>query len=614
MSEENKEKIDEILKEIENYNGFSKDNVIKIIDDKIAIIDKDKEADIFERLHLFKAALSFGIYRNELRPLYESNFDGYRKYPYEEAFTFDRRIILKNIIDKTQSSILKMHFSHLLINLGEKHNDIRSKAIEGYNELIDLVKSKIKAEQDPKARISQIDYLYSYISNLGYLLLKREEKYTTLVLELIKREDLDHLPMWLISYAISDSKNFKQTDLDGLDEIIYDYGVAQDKGWSRIYQFEVGLTYDKRCAKKTNDWNYLMAKEYEFMMGIREDLAAIEFANKAARLYEQSGYKEDSNRMAEKYRELADSRQFQSVRNSIDITEQVNNCLPFVQNLVKQDFNYILDYIKVSNAILPNKSKMIEKAIAIMQNDFFMQIGSPISIFDNNGNIAQSFHTQVQKTDYFMHESTMEYLRFNYHVWLGHLFDHLNEEAHWNADNVIDYCENHLWYGDESIKQLGSGETINFRFVDLISSGIRAYFGEIEKYKADRDYVANFQLALESLTLRIEGIVRHIAAINGIQTHYTREDDNGVFVSKEKDINMLLANSEVELIARLGEDLHLFLTHLLIHKKGSNLRNEIAHAFLIPQNYANFKVMNEVLIAVIRLGDKRLMLSNNIDH
>ena len=132
----------------------------------------------------------------------------------------------------------------MLINLGEKHNEIRSKAIEGYNELIDLVISKIDAEQDPKARNSQIDYLYSYISNLGYLLLKREEKYTALVLELIKRGNLDYLSIWLISLAISDTKNFKQTDLDGFDEIIYSYGLAQEKGWSRIYQFQVGLTYD----------------------------------------------------------------------------------------------------------------------------------------------------------------------------------------------------------------------------------------------------------------------------------------------------------------------------------------------------------------------------------
>jgi adenosyl cobinamide kinase/adenosyl cobinamide phosphate guanylyltransferase len=112
---------------------------------------------------------------------------------------------------------------------------------------------------------------------------------------------------------------------------------------------------------------------------------------------------------------------------------------------------------------------------------------------------------------------------------------------------------------------------------------------------------------LDSLTIRIEGILRYIAEKNGIQTHYTREDENGAFISKEKDINMLLASSEMDLITLLGEDLHLFLTHLLIHKNGSNLRNEIAHAFLIPQNYSNFKVMNEVLIAVIRLGDKRLI-------
>jgi adenosyl cobinamide kinase/adenosyl cobinamide phosphate guanylyltransferase len=116
-------------------------------------------------------------------------------------------------------------------------------------------------------------------------------------------------------------------------------------------------------------------------------------------------------------------------------------------------------------------------------------------------------------------------------------------------------------------------------------------------------------LALESLTLRSEGILRYIAGRNGIQTHYTREDENGTFVSKEKDINMLLASSETDLIALLGEDLHLFLVNLLIHKNGSNLRNEIAHAFLIPQNYNNFKVINEVLITIIRLGDKRFIPS-----
>jgi hypothetical protein len=607
LTKEVTQKIDEILKEIEKNNGFSKDNVIEIIDDKIAIIDKEKEADIFERLHLFKAALSFGIYRNELTPLYESNFDGYRKYPNEEAFTPERRLVLKEIISNTHSCILKMHFSHLLVNLGEKHNDIRNKAIEGYYELIDLVKSKIKAEKDHKARISQIDYLYSYISNLGYLLLKREEKYTTLVLELIKREDLDHLPIWLISYAISDTKNFKQTDLDGLDDIIYNYGITQEKGWPRIYKFEIGVQYDKRCSKKTRDWNYLMAQEYEYMTEVRNDLAAIEFANKAARLYEQSGYQEDSRRMAEKYRELADSRQFQSVRNSIDITEQVHANLPVIRDIVKQSHNEILDYLRDSTQILPSKDEMVEKARQILQNNIFIQIGAAISIYDSNGNIAQSFHTLEQKIDFYMHESTMEYLRYNYHVWLGHLFDHLNEEDHWNADNVINYCENHLWYGINSVKQLGGGETLEYRFIDLISPGIRSYFNEIEKFKANRENRANFQLALDSLTIRIEGIIRFIAERNGIQTHYTREDENGTFVSKEKDINMLLASSETDLIALLGEDLHLFLTHLLIHKKGSNLRNEIAHAFLIPQSYNNFKVMNEVLIAIIRLGDERLM-------
>jgi hypothetical protein len=356
-----------------------------------------------------------------------------------------------------------------------------------------------------------------------------------------------------------------------------------------------------------------MAKEFEFMADTRDDLAVIEFANKASRLYEQSSYPEDAKRMADKYRDDANNRQFIKYSYAQDISDHVNACLPVVKDIIKHSSIEILDFLRVSNQMIPSREQMLEGARVLMDRNFLMQIGAPISILDSNGNIAQSFHTMVQKTDYYMHEATFEYLRINYEVWLSHLFNQLNDEAHWNSENVIDYFENHLWYGDESIKHLGSGDLIKFRFNDLLIPGIRAYFDEIEKFKADGTYIPNFQLPLESLTLRIEGIVRYIASKNGIQTHYTREDDNGAYISKEKDINMLLANSETELIDLLGADLHLYLVNLLIHKNGSNLRNEIAHAFLIPQNYSNFKIMNEVLIAIIRLGDKRLMPSEKAE-
>jgi len=565
-----------------------------------------------ELLDIFQVSIDYGIYRNELKSKFEGQIQtGYIVYPNESYFTDEKKEILKEIVKTTSISIFKAHFGHLLVNLGEKHNDIRSKAIEGYYELIELLKTNLETEVDTIERRKSIDYLYSYISNLGYLLLKKEERFTSLVLELINREDLGYLPIWLIGLAISDSKNFKQTDLLGFDDIIFKYGMAQEKGWSRIYQFELGVNYDRRCSKKTKEWNYLMAQEFEFMVETRNDLAVIEFANKASRLYELAGFKEDSKRMAEKYRENADNRQFEKFSYSQDITEEVNSCLPFIRSIVKKSYTFVLDYLRDSNQILPNKEEMIERAQIILRENSFIQIGAAISIYDINGNIAQTFNSQLEKLNYYMHEATYEYLRINYHIWLGHLFDHLNEEIHWNADNVIDYCENHLWYGNESIKHLGSGGTISFRFIDLISPGIRSYFDEIEKYKAKRNYICNFQLAMESLSLRIEGIVRYIAERNEIQTHYSREDDNGTYISKEKDINMLLSNSESDLIALLGEDLHLYLTNLLIHKNGSNLRNDIAHAFLIPQNYSNFKLMNEVLIAIIRLGDKRFIKSNS---
>ncbi|MBK8828702.1 MAG: hypothetical protein IPO26_19005 [Saprospiraceae bacterium] len=41
-------------------------------------------------------------------------------------------------------------------------------------------------------------------------------------------------------------------------------------------------------------------------------------------------------RMADKYRENAENRQMQTYSNSIDITDQVNACLPVVREIAKE--------------------------------------------------------------------------------------------------------------------------------------------------------------------------------------------------------------------------------------------------------------------------------------
>ena len=64
---------------------------------------------------------------------------------------------------------------------------------------------------------------------------------------------------------------------------------------------------------------------------------------------------------------------------------------------------------------------------------------------------------------------------------------------------------------------------------------------------------------------------------------------------------MLLRDESLTIF--LGEDLTIYLKSIFVERVGNNLRNEVAHSFLLPFEYKNFITISKVFVAILRLSN-----------
>ncbi|MFN8889218.1 MAG: DUF4209 domain-containing protein, partial [Cyclobacteriaceae bacterium] len=115
--------------------------------------------------------------------------------------------------------------------------------------------------------------------------------------------------------------------------------------------------------------------------------------------------------------------------------------------------------------------------------------------------------------------------------------------------------------------------------------------------------IFNIATSYDSLTMKIEGIVRTLAEYHGIPTFVIKRDHQGREVSEEKDIMRLL--TEPAVVEFIGEDDVFFLRFVFTEKGGLNLRNKVAHSLLSYDQYSIAHLML-IFIAILRLGRFKL--------
>jgi hypothetical protein len=173
----------------------------------------------------------------------------------------------------------------------------------------------------------------------------------------------------------------------------------------------------------------------------------------------------------------------------------------------------------------------------------------------------------------------------------------------------MDFLETNSWYGKNITKNAPSNQTITYNWLNLIAPSINEYFIQMQVHFSQPEYPPDFVLAMDSLTLKIEGLVRDICIFSGVTTFYQTNDKQGRNIVKEKDINWLLREEPIKTL--FDEDDLLFFKYVLIEKAGINLRHKIAHCLMSYSEY-NILNMHLLILVLFKIGRYDFVKSDEI--
>lgn len=420
-----------------------------------------------------------------------------------------------------------------------------------------------------------------------------------IIINWIRNEDfwnikLIFIPFQLIEFVLSQKNNFK-TFFKKLDQICWDiYENIKDSNNS--YACLNFLELGEKCSNKLkNDkfsWQLEMAKFYEFKCKSEKNpLVQSDFCMLAINSYKKSDKHLKADELLNFHKtKISPNMTFNKIKIPLD---ELNNIYPVLleisENIAKEDLKEIFSYLITSDEILPDYQKCKELS-QNMSNESPLFYDSSKVIMGDEKLPIDNFESDEEKMNYeiMFHYSNM--MTLIYIPFIIEIFNKTLNNGKLSQESFLNFIKNETWLGVKEVPNLN----IENHFFELIAPAINYYFLERNLYLLYPNYHPHFVLTIDSLTLKLEGIIKALCKIFEIETKETTVDN----IVQDKSLNKILDNEK--LIEKIGQNNISFLKYLLIDKCGLNIRNEVAHSLLNLNEY-NYVNATLLLVALLRL-------------
>lgn len=182
-------------------------------------------------------------------------------------------------------------------------------------------------------------------------------------------------------------------------------------------------------------------------------------------------------------------------------------------------------------------------------------------------------------------------------IWL--VFSEGIKNAKISFESLIEYLEHNSWYSNDFTYLDTNNETQGFNWIELISPSLQSFFIQCEiDIKTMSNNPQGYILAIDSLVIKFEGLLREFSRMIGAQTIEIKDNSTEERISFDK----LLDNEKLQSIIP-PDDIAYF--KFLFTSDGINLRNNVAHSFFTTKNYTN-GTMLLLIVALLRLGNYKL--------
>lgn len=530
------------------------------------------------------------------------------KYPILDRFDDRTYEYLVERLDSTSNPLLKARYSHILWCSPKKHARYAKIAVDSYLKLIEIYEAKDKKEPQEHYGLDVLDTVknaYSIACQIKYKVDKVKSELWRLVNTFnFESSSSFALRANLIELILKDKRQFpKKEDFLGFENICWQISESLTKSGNihgTIDMLELGEKVDQKLGKKTHDWRRQIAESYETLMKQAEkgnNLASQTFCLSALENYKKLKDKNKINEVEKKYSELKNSMKLSEFKTEIDLTELIKRCREVAEKVVQNDSDEIIKVLMLDKNLLP-KCKDMEKIAEEHSKKFVMQHLFPTEIIDQSGHSAQHFSDEDEKKYYGILRQYDWKLKLNKIYLINEIFFAAIQENKLSADILLRFLNRHSWFGKIISKKLAN-QTIKYNWLSLIAPSLHEYFLQTQYCFANTNYSPNLVLSIDSLTLKIEGLIRDICQFSGVTTFYMTNDSKGRNIAREKDIHALLYEEPIKKL--FDEDDLLFFKFLLVEKAGYNLRHKVAHSLLLLQEYS-INYMHLLILALLRLG------------
>ena len=503
-------------------------------------------------------------------------------------------------IKQVANPFLLARYNHILW-LSKKNNNFAIEAITNY-----MAVKKIVIKQENKNWA--LDLLECLIRSF---LIKRKVKDKAAAFD-IEQEILSTIPkylnsewglcicMRLLNVIHSFHKIFKGILRNDLLYDINQYATSLiNKGESfnamRVLKSIIEIA-DKMNYDTTAMYENLATANESYIKESNKSFAGVNFCLEAIRIYTKLKNNQKVEELKKIYEEITSKMRFGAVKTNLNIESLIKDTREEIAQLQEFSAIELIDFFVYDKLLIPSEKLIIAQIDKGKDEGFLMSLlGGNYNIFDQRGNLVKICSTDEEKKwNKIMH--TYRFFMEFYNIKLDLVLEALITTGKITFKDISWYMMNNTWLTHNFMISFTNGQEIIYTYSNILNTLLAEYFNLFNKYLAYEKLThSDFIMLIDSLTLKIEGMIRELFTLKKYPTIIQNYNTNTV---QEKDLNALLRDSHVKTF--LDVDELLFYRYLFTEQEGLNLRNRIAHSLFFEQEY-DMGLANLLFIALLRL-------------
>lgn len=576
--------LDEYYEYLENDTNFQYLDLntykyIKALRDKI----KDENTKKLCSYELFFA--DFSIKEGKHIPKFQS---GANVYPTLELFD-DNFDYIKTRANKVQNPKYKAKYNHLLWLSPQKHIDFAKEAIESY---LMLLKNSSFSVDDNLQCLSFGKY-FKNLFILSQTVNHKKDEIISYLVSLLESDKLNDFTKYsLMDFIIENGKKIDSS----ITQKFFDYSKNKSSDLDeRVLESYLKLLVilSRKLNTSPNEFHEKLGDYHISQLENEKNKGFIahHYYTKALVEYKKANNKEKIEKTAVLLEQAKNTIDLKKVSFELE-DEKYNKLLNQWWDSTKEKAKQLIEkgnakdiygYLILDN-LLPKAAVLNEEIKPVM-----LDLVSTMT-FDINKNVSKNKSGVINS--YLIHINNFS---IN-HIWL--VVSKGIKSGKISFESLVDYLKNNTWYGQDFTYLDTNKETQGFNWVELLSPSLQSFFVQTEiDLKTNNHNPQGYILAIDSLVLKFEGLLREFTRMIGAQTIEIGKNGTEERISFDK----LLDNEKLK--ALIPEDDIAFFKFLFT-SSGMNLRNNVAHCFFTTKNYTS-AVMLLLIVALLRLGNNR---------